>query len=141
MFRYRWIYCETTKNRPYVPESLRKVVRQISLLITSQDLRNTTIYFVQIFLAKFEQILGQNHAVLVKKIKFYGIQNHCKVNFKFRMLYIRFDHIQLDFVGPFSLSDRFSYILTTVARFFHWPETYPMRYISTRTVAKTFLSQ
>ncbi|VDL91784.1 unnamed protein product [Schistocephalus solidus] len=52
----------------------------------------------------------------------------------------RFSHIQLDIVGPLSLSDGCSYLLTCVNRFTWWPDAIPLPVVAASTVVKTFLS-
>ncbi|XP_014785948.1 uncharacterized protein K02A2.6-like [Octopus bimaculoides] len=51
----------------------------------------------------------------------------------------RFRHIHIDLVGPWPVSRGFSYILTSVDRFFRWPEAIPIVDISAESVAPAFI--
>nr|VZI09926.1 unnamed protein product [Spirometra erinaceieuropaei] len=53
----------------------------------------------------------------------------------------RFSHVHLDIVGPLSLSNGCSYLLTFVDRFTRWPEAIPLPDIAAPTVVKAFLSR
>ena len=53
---------------------------------------------------------------------------------------VRFDHVHNDIVGPLSVSQGSSYILTCIDRFTRWPEAQPMPDMTGRTVAQTFFN-
>lgn len=53
----------------------------------------------------------------------------------------RFDHINVDIVGPLPPSQGFTYLFTIVDRFTRWPEAIPLADISSLSCARALLSQ
>ena len=70
-----------------------------------------------------------------------------KVNFhhraplcKYKEPLLRFDHVNVDLVGPLPLSKDFTHLLTVVDRVTRWPEAIPLASTNTKDVADAFLS-
>ena len=53
----------------------------------------------------------------------------------------RFDHVNVDIVGPLPTSAGYSYLLTIVDRYTRWPEAIPLTDIRAETCARAFLAQ
>ena len=53
----------------------------------------------------------------------------------------RFDHINVDLVGPLPSCQGFTYLFTIVDRFTRWPEAIPLTDISSLTCARALVSQ
>ncbi len=51
----------------------------------------------------------------------------------------RFDHVNVDLVGPLPPSQGCAYLLTIVDRFTRWPEAIPLQAIDTKSVARAFV--
>ena len=65
--------------------------------------------------------------------------HHCAPLSEYNEPVLRFDHMNVDLVGPLPLSKGFTH-LTVVDRVTRWPEAIPLASISTKDVADAFLS-
>lgn len=59
---------------------------------------------------------------------------------KFDENFERFDHVNVDIVGPLPLSNGFRYLLTIIDRATRWPEAFPMTNIDAETTARTIVN-
>ena len=59
---------------------------------------------------------------------------------KYSEALLRFDHVNVDLVGPLPPSKGFTHLLTVVDRVTHWPEATPLASTNTKDVANAFLS-
>lgn len=136
------IFCETSTNhnRPFVPQSLRKVVFNQLHSLSHPGVRATRkLITARYFWPKMNKDINSwaKGCVSCQKAKVYRHVKSKTENIKIPEC--RFEHIHIDLVGPLPMSENFSYILTIVDRFSRWPEAYPLKEMSAQTVAKAFV--
>lgn len=130
------LFCDTSTciPRPVVPASLCKLAFNSPFLITSWD----TCYQTPCHQQKSTEMstTGQKNPVLIVNVlKLPDIpvpQWWCPPD-------ARFDVVNIDLVGLLPSSHGYQYLLTCVDRFTLWPEVFPLRDITAKSVARAFV--
>ena len=137
------IICDisTTTPRPFIPTQERRNVFEKLHSLSHPGIRATkhllTTRFVWPGIQKDVGLWTRN-CLHCQKCK---TQRHTRTSISpFVPPDQRFDHLHLDIVGPLSLSEGYSYILTVIDRFTRWPEAVPIPNIEAGTVAKAFVN-
>lgn len=137
------IWCETStgRNRVYVPTTLRKPIFVQLHGMSHPGIRATRKLISQrYFWPEINKDTNDwvRRCISCQKSK---VIRHTKSPLEpFTKTTKRMRRIHMDIVGPLPISNGYSYLLTIVDRFTHWPEAMPIRDISTETIAQTFVN-
>ena len=131
----------TGRPRPIVPASWRRKIFDAVHGLSHPGIRTTRKLISQKFVWHgLSKQIGQwaKTCLECQKSK---INRHIRAPLEdFKMPDKRFDHINIDLVGPLPPSQGYNYLLTIVDRFTRWPEAIPLKDISTMSCARAFLS-
>lgn len=138
------LYCETStkKNRPYVPEVMRrKIFEKLHSLNHPGIKASRKLVSTRYFWPNLNKDVGNWAKGCIACQKAKTIRHTKSEHGNFKIPSGRFEKLHMDIVGPLPPSNGYKYILTIVDRFTRWPEAYPMQDMSAITIAKTFVEQ
>lgn len=137
------LYCDVSgkQTRPYVPNDFRKLFVAKIHELSHGGIRATTKAVQERFVwPKLRQSCKDfvKHCIACQKSK---IQRHTKAPIlKYEDNSNRFEHINIDIVGPLPPSNGYSYLLTMIDRTTKWPEAIPITNITAETIAKELIA-
>lgn len=142
-FSSKQLYCQVSKNtaRPFIPEESRKLVFEAIHGVSHPGTRATNKLITE---KVFWPTMNKNIALWSKQCvhcQRSKIHRHNRAIFEsFPIPETRFEHVNIDIVGPLSSSNGYRYILTCIDRYSRWPEAYPMVEQTAEAVATAFVT-
>ena len=139
----RMILCDTStaRPRPLVPQAWQKRVFEAIHNLSHPSIRATrkliTAKFVWHGLAK--QVGMWTRTCMACQMA--KVQRHTRAPLQvFAVPNRRFDHINIDLVGPLPASAGYTYLFTIVDRYTRWPEAIPLQDIRADTCARALIA-
>ena len=131
----------TGQPRPIVPSSWKRQVFEAIHNLSHPSIRATRTLIANKFVWHGLKKQVGNWAKACLACQTAKVHRHVKSPLDtFKVPHRRFDHINVDIVGPLPSSLGFTYLFTIVDRFTRWPEAVPLTDISTTTCARALVS-
>ena len=136
------LLCDTSlaQPRPIVPATWRRRVFKAVHDLSHPSIRATRTLVTQKFMWHGINKDVSSWAKTCTSCQKAKVQRHVKAPLaQFTVPARRFDHINIDLVGPLPPSQGFTYLFTIVDRFTRWPEAVPLSDISTTSCAQALI--
>jgi len=131
----------TGEPRPIVPTTWRRKVFEAIHNLSHPSVRATCTLISRKFMwhgIKKQVSIWAKNCLACQSAK---VHHHTKAPLSpFKVPERRFDHINVDLVGPLPPSQGYTYLFTIVDRFTRWPEAIPLSDISAKTCAHALVS-
>lgn len=135
--------CNVAENtlRPFVPKQFREAILTKLHGISHPGIKATTHMIVERYFwpnMKADCARFVKHCIPCQRCK---VGRHNQSPFaSFELATDRFQHVNIDIVGPLSISKDQRYVLTCIDRFSRWPVAIPITNITAETIARNFIS-